>query len=58
MEGELLIGETVKIDLSLRDLPLNAVAIVRYTSKVRSGFEFVGLTAEERAQITSIMGHA
>jgi hypothetical protein len=34
------------------------VAIVRYTSTVRSGFEFVGMTPEEREQIAATTGHA
>ncbi len=41
-EGALLVGETV--------------AIVRHTSRVRSGFEFVGLSAEERLQVKSVIG--
>lgn len=57
VQGDLLVGETVEIDLRLREHPLNAVAIVRYTSSVRSGFEFLGLTAEERQQITNLVGN-
>jgi len=32
-------------------------AIVRHTSSVRSGFEFLGLTAEERQQIANATGN-
>lgn len=53
VQGDLRVGETVEIDLPLPERTLNAVAIVRHTSSVRSGFEFVGLTKEERANITS-----
>ena len=57
-EGALLVGETVAIDLRLSDRPLTTVAIVRHSSNVRSGFEFVGLTSEERLQITSMIGQS
>ena len=36
-------------------LALSAVAIVRHASTGRSGFEFLGLTPEERQQIASVM---
>jgi len=36
---------------------MNTVAIVRHTSSVRSGFEFLGLTPEERSRISSSYGH-
>lgn len=48
------VGDTVGMDLQLPDCLLSAVAIVRHTSSIRSGFEFVGLTPEERAQIVSM----
>ena len=51
--GDLRLGETVELDLQLPEHPLNAVAIVRHTSNVRSGFEFLGMTPEERLQIAS-----
>ena len=54
VQGSLRVGETVEIDLPLPKCKLSAVAIVRYSSSVRSGFEFVGLTAEERLQIMSV----
>ena len=58
VQGSLSVGETVAIDLPLRESTLNAVAIVRHTSKERCGFEFVGLTTEERSQIMSVAGTA
>lgn len=58
IEGRLHVGDTVGIDLQLPDNPLSAVAIVRHTSSVRSGFEFVGLTSEERIKIASVVGPA
>jgi c-di-GMP-binding flagellar brake protein YcgR len=57
VQGGLLEGQTVEIDLRLREHPLSTVAIVRYTSSLRSGFEFLGLTAEERMQITNLAGN-
>jgi hypothetical protein len=57
VEGDVRVGETVAIDLRLSEQPLTTVAIVRHTSSVRSGFEFVGLTPEERLEITSVIGN-
>jgi hypothetical protein len=58
VQGTLQVGETVAIDVLLPEHPLRTVAIVRHASKVQSGFEFLGLTAEERLQITNLMGHS
>ena len=55
--GEVHVGDTVAIDLQLSGRSLTTVAIVRHTSSVHSGFEFVGLTQEEREQITNVIGH-
>ena len=52
VQGDLRLGETVEIDLQLPGQSLSAVAIVRHTSKVRSGFEFLGMTPDEKSQIT------
>jgi hypothetical protein len=57
VQGDLRIGEMVAIDLRIPDRTLSAVAIVRHTSGVRSGLEFLGLTAEERLQITALIGN-
>jgi hypothetical protein len=56
VESDVHVGDTVGIDLRLNEQLLTTVAIVRHTSSVRSGFEFVGLTPEERRQITSVIG--
>ena len=53
VQGDLYVGETVAIDLPLPEHPLNTVAIVRHASRIRCGFEFLGLTAEERHQIAA-----
>jgi hypothetical protein len=53
VQADLQIGETVEINLPLSSGPLYTVAIVRHTTDNRSGFEFLGLTAEERHQIAS-----
>jgi hypothetical protein len=52
----LRLGETVEIDLQLLEHNLSAIAIVRHTSSVRSGFEFLGMTPEERLQIAKTCG--
>jgi PilZ domain-containing protein len=52
VQSDLFIGETVEISFRLRETVFNTVAIVRHTSNVQSGFEFLGLTAEERRDIT------
>ena len=53
VQGDLHIGDTVAIDLRLWEQSLTAVAVVRHSTNVRSGFEFVGLTPEERLQIAN-----
>ncbi|MGA9642279.1 MAG: PilZ domain-containing protein [Terriglobales bacterium] len=56
--GELRVGEMVKVDIRIAERTLSTVAIVRHSSNVRSGFEFVGLTADERLQIANCMGQS
>lgn len=53
VQTSLPVGQTVEIHLPLPKHYLTAVAIVRHSSKVRSGFEFVGLSAAERSQIAT-----
>jgi len=53
VQSGLEVGETVKIDLPLAKRAISTVAIVRHSSEMRSGFEFVGLTPEERGQIAT-----
>jgi c-di-GMP-binding flagellar brake protein YcgR len=55
VQGDLRLGEAVEVDLKLDEQVFNAVAIVRHTSTVRCGFEFLGMTSEERAQISEII---
>jgi hypothetical protein len=55
VQGDLRLGEAVEVDLQLDEQVFNAVAIVRHTSRVRCGFEFLGMTSEERAQISEII---
>ena len=57
VQASMRVGDTVAIDLQMGKQLLTTVAVVRHTSSVRSGFEFVGLTPEERLQITDLMGH-
>ena|SRR5436190_13411802 len=58
VEGNLRIGEAVEIDLALGKRKWSAVAIVKYASKARCGFEFQGLNQDERRQIMSLAGKA
>jgi hypothetical protein len=53
VRGGLRVGEMVGIDVRTPGFALSAVGVVRYTSNVRTGFEFVGLTSDERQQIAS-----
>lgn len=56
VQGDVEVGDTVSIDFQLSEGALTAVAIVRHTSSVRSGFEFVGLTVAERGWISTFIG--
>ena len=51
VQGMLHVGDTVTINMNLPEHTFNAVAIVRHSSAVRSGFEFLGLSADERARL-------
>ena len=55
VEGRLGIGDTIQIELKLPSGELHAIAVVRHSSPLRSGFEFIGLTAEERACISQMV---
>jgi hypothetical protein len=52
VQAMLQIGETVEISLPLSAGTIHTIALVRHVTDSRSGFEFLGLTAEERHQIT------
>lgn len=58
VEGSLQVGDTVELDLKLPDFELNVAGIVRHTSSLRSGFEFLGLTGEERQRIAGVVASA
>jgi c-di-GMP-binding flagellar brake protein YcgR len=58
VQGGLRVGETVEMDFYLHERALRTVGIVRHSCSARSGFEFLGLTAEERLQIGNLIGHA
>jgi hypothetical protein len=57
VQGDVHVGDTLSIDLRLWEKSLTAVAVVRHTN-IRSGFEFVGLTPEERLQIANVIPDA
>lgn len=58
--GELLPGEAVGVEvrLALASDPLRTRALVRHHDKLRSGLEFVGLSAEQRTAIRDWAGQA
>lgn len=58
VKGELRVGDTVSLELRLSDADLKAVAIVRHSLSGRSGFEFLGLTPDEKHQIARLVGTA
>ena len=58
VEGGIEAGNLVEIELELPGRALNAVAIVRHSCSARSGCEFVGLRAEERAYLAQVVGRA
>ncbi len=51
--GELATGQQVAVELRLPNVgvPVRARAVVRYQSRLRCGFEFVGLSVEQREKI-------
>ena len=49
----LQVGNMVEIDIQLP-----GHTVMRHSSSVRSGFEFMGLTPEERAPISAIMSNS
>jgi TonB family protein len=60
LAGELLPGEAVGVEIRLPSEPdsLRARALVRHHDKLRSGMEFVGLSAEQQAAIRAWAGEA
>ena len=58
IEGGLQVGDTVQIEIKLPRSGLTAICVVRHSSSVRSGFEFIGLTPEERASISQMVATA
>lgn len=58
VEATLGVGDTVEIELALSGCDLIVVGIVRHWSITRSGFEFLGLTPDERERIASLVGNA
>ncbi len=58
VSGGPAIGETVQIELPLRDGVLRTGATVRHKSGARSGYEFLRLGREERMKISEITARA
>lgn len=55
VQNDLKTGDVIEVDLQLPGQELTAVAIVRHSSRVRSGLEFVGLRPEERCRLAAIV---
>ena len=47
------VGETVHIQLPIREREIRTTAVVRHTASGRSGFEFLGLSEEDRRSIAA-----
>lgn len=58
IEGGLQVGDTVQIDMNLPKGEFCAIAVVRHSSTLRSGFEFLGLTPDERKSLASLVASA
>jgi c-di-GMP-binding flagellar brake protein YcgR len=58
VQGNLKVGEAVQVDLPLANQTIRIVAVVRYTSALRSGFEFLRISDGDRKQITRVVGSA
>ena len=60
LAGELLPGEAVGVEIRLPQAadPLRTRALVRHQDKLRSGLEFVGLSAEQQAAIRDLGGRS
>jgi c-di-GMP-binding flagellar brake protein YcgR len=58
VQGSLRVGEAVVIELPTPSMVLKTPAIVRHTSSLRSGFEFLALQESERQQLSAISGAA
>jgi len=54
VEGELNVGDAVDMEFCLPSGGLSVVAILRHTSSLRSGFEFLGLNPDERLRIAAL----
>lgn len=57
VEAALQVGDAVMIELELPGGKLGLAAIVRHTSALCSGFEFLGLTPEDRLLLSLAVGH-
>lgn len=58
VQGNLKVGEAVQVDLALADKTVRLVAVVRHTSALRSGFEFLRLGERDREDIARMTGNA
>lgn len=54
VQGDLRVGEAVQIELAAAKHIFRALAVVRYSSSARSGFEFFGLGKKAREQLAAL----
>lgn len=54
VEGRLRVGERVQVNFPAHLCNLNTSAVVRHTSSVRAGFQFVGLNDSDRRHLAEI----
>jgi hypothetical protein len=54
VQSNLQPGDVIAVDMKLPTQDLTAIAIVRHSDSGRSGFEFLGLSPEERRQFAGL----
>ena len=58
VQGSLHVGEKVRIELPIAGRTIKTDAIVRHSSALRSGFQFLELTKNDRQDIKKLSGRA
>ena len=56
VQGNLKVGEAVQVDLPIAARTIRLVAVVRHTSPLRPGFEFLGMSEGDRLDISRVTG--
>jgi len=58
VQGNLKVGEAVQVDLPIGARTIRLVAVVRHSSALRSGFEFLRMSESDRLDISLVTGNA